>query len=470
MPSELLQILIIDDEEIFHQTVGDYLRDSGHTVTSVYDGREGLEQIREELFDVVLVDLRMPRVDGMKVLEEGPEISPQTAFIVVTGHGDMQTAIEALRRDAADFLRKPVELEELDAVLTKSLRINRLRQERRHLRETIGGIQRAARNRECAWDFVGNSSAAQAIRRQIAEAGAAQCDSVLITGETGTGKEVVARAIHLIASGESSPLIPVNCPAIPENLVESELFGHTKGAFTGADEDRAGAFELADQGSILLDEIGDLSHAAQVSLLRVLETRRLRRVGGRQEINVSLRVIATTNASLQEAVETGDFRRDLFYRLNLFHIHVPPLRERGEDILPLADFFRERIQQARGCECRGISPEAKQMLCEHDYPGNVRELRNIIEKACIVCRGRGDHGPIDVQHLESLASQKSRPRSSDGVSEKDTGRQDTENGERSRILRVLESCRWNRRAAARELDMAYSTLRYKIKQYRLDEE
>lgn len=454
--SGLLDILIIDDEKTVHDTLGDYLTDLGHCVAHAADGRIGLISIREREFDIALIDIRMPQLDGMALMEEAQSYSPETSFIVITGYADMRTVIEALRLGAADFLVKPIKLDELDAVLAKAVRLRKLRRESRHLRDAIRGMQ-DARSRSEERRFVGNSPAARWVRSQIGEAARGQCETILVTGETGTGKEVVARALHMAAADEMNPFVPVNCPALPKDLVESELFGHTKGAFTGAIGDRAGAFELADGGTLFLDEIGDLAAPAQAALLRVLETRKFRRVGAVKEMEVSVRVIAATNVDIAEALGRGILRSDLYYRLNAYHIHLPPLRERKEDILPLAEHFMTRLGQMRGYACEGFTPAAAERLCRYDYPGNARELRNIIERAWITCRNRGEHGPVDAGYINYLPLAKAPIDLPQG------------NGEQAEIREALQACRWNRRQAARELGMPYSTLRYKIKHYGLEE-
>lgn len=450
-----LDILIVDDEQVVRETLGDYLADLDHRIVLAADGQAGLDRILENEFDVVLVDMRMPRMNGMTLIDKAQAISPETSYVVITGHAEMQTAIEALRLGAADFLIKPVKLEEVDAVLAKAIRLRNLRREGHHLRDTIRGIQHAL-VRSGEWQFVGNSPEAHRIREQITEAARAKCNAIFITGETGTGKEVVARALHLAAFGEGVPFIPVNCPALPRDLVESELFGHTRGAFTGAGVDRAGAFELADGGTLFLDEIGDLAAAAQAALLRVLETRCFRRVGGSKEIAVNVCVIAATNVDVADSLEQGVLRRDLYYRLNAYHIHLSPLRERKEDVLPLAKHFLDVLGQARGCICEGFTPGAAEWLVRHDFPGNARELRNIIERAWIKYHNSGAHGPLDTRHLNHFSLEKDAPEASRA------------DDEIVRLRQALEGSRWNRRQAARELGMPYSTLRYKISRYGID--
>ena len=440
-----LRILLVDDEEIVFQTLGDFLTDGGHHLSEARDGLTAWESIQANEYDVALVDVRMPGMDGLSLLARVREARPDLAVIIVTGHGDMETAIEALRLGAADFLTKPVKLLEVKASLERVVQVRTLRRDARHLRETIGGMQTAADLRDGYRELVGVSAATDRVREQIRVAVENGCDTVLITGETGTGKEVVAREMHHQASSSTSPFIAVSCPALPESLVESELFGHTKGAFTGATEARAGYFELADGGTLLLDEIGEISDSAQTKLLRVLETRRIRRVGSSGEIPTEVRVIAATNRRLGQSVEAGRFRRDLLYRLNLYTIHLLPLRERRRDIIPLAEHFLSTYATLRGLQIEGLSTGAKEALVNYDYPGNVRELRNVVERASMLCRS----GHIEAKHL-------ALPETPDATDRGD------EEQERRDILSALEQTKWNRREAAKKLSMPYSTLRYKI--------
>lgn len=447
-----LHILIVDDEDIVHTTIGDYLRDVGHQVESARDGVKALELLNARDYDLALVDIRMPRMDGIALLGEIQKIRPDLSVILITAHGTMETVIQALRLGAVDFLTKPVKFLELDAVIEKALRVRRLRQGQRHLRETIRGLQASEYLRTDNRRLVGMSQALQQIRELITHAVDAAVDTILITGETGTGKEVVARAIHFQAHSDEAPFIAVNCPAIPETLIESELFGHTKGSFTGATTDQAGYFELADGGTLFLDEIGDLSPAAQAKILRVLETRTLRRIGGKKEKQVNVRVIAATNVSLEHHVEAGTFRRDLFYRLNLFPIHVPPLRDRPEDIRPLAEHFLAMYSRKSGRSFEGFAPEAFETLVRYDYPGNARELQNIIERAAIICKEEHIQPEHIIIQSSALTSQPVLPQKS------------KEDSEREAIVQALEETHWNRRKAAKKLGMPYSTLRFKMTQ------
>ena len=447
-----LEVIIVDDEEIVHTTIGDYLRDVGHHVEGTRNGIDALEKIKTHEYDLALVDIRMPRMDGLTLLEEIQKTRPELSVILITAHGTMETVVQALRLGAVDFLTKPVKFLELDAVIEKALRVRELRRGQRHLRETIRGLQTSESLRTGNRRLIGMSQAIQQVRRLIVHAVEAAVDTILITGETGTGKEVVAREIHFQSHSDEAPFIAVNCPAIPESLIESELFGHTKGSFTGATTDQAGYFELADGGTLFLDEIGDLSSAAQAKILRVLETRTLRRIGGKKEIQVNVRVIAATNVPLEERVEAGTFRRDLFYRLNLFPIHMQPLRERSEDIRPLAEHFLNVYSRKSGRSFAGFAPEVFDILTRYDYPGNARELQNIIERAAIICQEEN----IQLEHIiiqsSSLTSQPVLPPKSE------------EDSEREAIVQALEETHWNRRKAAKKLGMPYSTLRFKMTQ------
>jgi two-component system response regulator PilR (NtrC family) len=461
MSEQALQILIADDEAIVRSTLGDYLRDCGHGVLEAADGTAALALADEHDVDLALVDVRMPGMDGLTLLDRLHVARPEIAVVIVTAHGNMETVIRALRAGAVDFLPKPVRFRELDAVLEKARQVRALKVDRRHLRETLAGVQTAV-SRASSATMIGSSAASQQVREHIRRAVEARVDTILVSGETGTGKEVVARLIHESAGGASAPFIPVNCPAIPESLLESELFGHRKGAFTGATEHRAGYFELADGGTLFLDEIGDLSASAQAKLLRVLETRLVRRIGEAREKAVDVRVVAATNADLPERVKQGRFRADLYYRLNVFALELAPLRERRVDIVPLAEHFLAAFCQPRGWTPHGFSDEARQWLLEYDYPGNARELRNLVERGAILTRG----APITPEHLPARKARAlSRPPEADEAAPAvgDAGSGSSDEDLRGRILRALEATRWNRRDAASTLGMPYSTLRFRMR-------
>ena len=453
---KVLQILIVDDEKIIHQTIGGYLEDAGHQVDNQYRADAALQRIKKNKYDLTMADIQMPEMDGLSLLVEIKKVQPILPVVIITGHASMETAIEALRSGAADFLVKPIKLLELDAVIEKSLYIRYLLSKNRHMHDLINGIQAAHDRRIGKQVLIGLSAETQQVRVQIQQAVDAGCDTILVTGETGTGKEVVARQFHSSACPESCPFIAVSCPSLPDTLLERELFGHEKGTFTGATRDKPGYFEIADGGTLFLDEIGDMSPAAQSALLRVIETRTFRRLGGEKEIGVNLRLVAATNAPLEAHLQTGKFRKDLFYRLNMFRIHLLPLRDRRQDIIPLAEHFLSNFLVARKASTSGFTEDAIKHLMKYDYPGNARELKNIVERAAMLCRT----GLIQLEHLNltspwncEIGSRCSKNR---------------ENDERKKILTALEETRWNRAQAAKKLRMPYATLRYKIKVLHID--
>jgi len=464
-----LDILLVDDEPIIHESIGRYLIKCGHRVTAAYDGDEGLERMRKHDYQLALIDIRMPRRDGLSFLAAARAAVPDLACVIITAHADLDDAVKALREGALDFLRKPVELIELDAVLERVARALALQGENRHLKGVIRSIQSDAAA-VGGGGFIGQSRAAAAVREQIEQAASAGFETILLTGETGVGKEIVAREIHRLAAGDDGPFIAVNCPAIPVSLLESELFGHVKGTFTGAESHREGCFELANGGTLLLDEVADLPLQAQAAILRAVETRRVRRVGGKTEIPVNIRLIAATNANLETRVRDGRFRDDLYYRLAVFMVHIPPLRERREDIIPLAEHFLTLFTGGRGLDIAGFSADAKATLSGYSYPGNVRELRNIVERAAVCCRG----GIVDGVHL-ALPGHGGRQRYPErsaappelGDSAVPDNLTTGQMQERDRIREALTQTRWNRRQACGLLGMSYSTLREKIARYAL---
>jgi len=453
-----IRILVVDDDPYFLRGISRMLKSEGYEVIEAPTGEDCLREMEEGKPDLVFLDVMLPDTDGLTLIPKLRDMQPDISVIVMTAHRDIDIVIQALRLGAADFLKKPFELLELGAVLEKSLRFNTMRQESRRLRETIRDIQHSEELRGQNRTLVGISSAMRKVQDQIQQAVGAECDTILITGETGTGKEVVARDIHFQSGSTENPFIAVSCPAIPDSLVESELFGHVKGAFTGATEDRAGHFEMADGGTLFLDEVGDLSASAQAKLLRVLETRTLTRVGSSREISVNVRVISATNAPLEKLVDDGKFRPDLFYRLNVFSIHIPPLRERRADILPLAEHFLSFYAEQRGLRFDGFSPEAQDCLLNYDFPGNARELRNMVERAAILCRS----GQIRTGDFSLPVSEKNDalvlPTESDEAGE---------DKERKQILNALEEAKWNRSKAAKILGMSYSKLRYRMHKHKM---
>ena len=379
-------ILIIDDEPAILRNLKNHLTARGHRVYTAEGGAGGLETLRREAVDIVITDVKMPGMDGFEVLREVRRTSPGVEVIMVTAYGDLDAAVRAMREGAFDFFSKPVKLQELVASLHRTERFQVLRRENARYREHLDLLGTEARGRYGLSAIIGESRATQSVRDLIEQVCRTDATTVLICGETGTGKELVARAIHYESARAGGPFVAVDCSAIPHALVESEFYGHVKGAFTDARESRKGHFELAEGGTLFMDEIGDMDLAMQTRLLRTLEERRVRPVGGAREIPVNLRVVSATNQNLPETIAHGKFRKDLYYRLNAFTIYIPPLRDRPEDILPLASHLLEQYAREMRKPVEGFTSEVEALLKVHPFPGNVRELRNTIERAVILCK------------------------------------------------------------------------------------
>ena len=455
MNGKPLHVLLVDDEEIVHETVGRFLKNLGHKVESAHDGLEGLDLIEKNDYNLALVDLKMPGLDGMNLLNKAQKSKPELSMVIITGHGNMDLAIQALRFGAADFLTKPIKLLELEAVLEKAARYHRLKSKQNRLKIALSSIQATEDSRRRGRRMIAVSPQMKMVQKQIQDAVEANVDTIMITGETGTGKEVVAREIHFRGDhSDQRPFIPVSCPAIPDTLVESELFGHVKGTFTGAVADKAGCFEIADGGTLFLDEVADLSRGAQAKMLRVLETRSVRRVGGSKEVEVNVRVVAATNSPLDKLVEERKFRQDLFYRLNVFTINIEPLRNRPEDITPLADYFLDLFAAKSNLGVKGFSKNAQKLLKQYPYTGNARELRNIVERSAILCK----EGKIQPEHLNLPTI---------NLNNSKTPKYNNVDNEYNTIMQALEKAKWNRKQAAEELGMPYSSFRYKLKKYEI---
>jgi two-component system nitrogen regulation response regulator NtrX len=374
------RILIIDDEASIRSTLAGILEDEGHRVATAESGEEGIAQFAREEFDLVFLDLWLPGIDGMAVLDR-LRAAGAPPVIVISGHGNVDAAVKATRLGAYDFLEKPLSLERVLLTVNHALSDRRLREQVRDLRRHLTLEEL----------LIGESDPMRKLEQQIRSA-APTTSRVLITGENGSGKEIVARTLHRLSHRADQPFIDVNCAAIPEELIESELFGHRKGAFTGAIDDRKGKFELADGGTLFLDEIGDMSLKTQAKVLRVLQEQTFQRVGGQQTIKVDVRVLAATNKSLETEISNGNFRSDLFYRLNVIPIEVPPLRARGNDIVLLAEHFLRRFAAETGQPRKKLSAAAAARLRGYHWPGNVRELRNVIERLAILLPGEAIEG------------------------------------------------------------------------------
>jgi two-component system NtrC family response regulator/two-component system response regulator HydG len=449
------RILVIDDEVNAASALETLLREDGYEVAKAHDGRAGLQALEGFDADVVLTDLRMPGVDGLELLSKVKEIRPDTLVLVMTAFGTVKTAVKAMKLGAEDYLPKPIDIEELEVVLQKAVEKKALREETRNLRERL-------EHKYNLDNLVGESPemlAAFKTIRQVAPSGS----SVLLLGESGTGKELFAQALHQNSPRRNRPFVKVACAALPETLLESELFGHEKGSFTGALFTRAGRFEVANGGTLFLDEIGDISPTVQVKLLRFLEEREFERVGGNKTYKVDVRIVCATHRDLQKRIEEGAFREDLYYRLNVIQVHIPPLRERGNDIALLAHHFLRKYAEANGKDVRGVSDDALAMLLRHAWPGNVRELENAIERAVVLA----DTPTLNESHFPTLrrAEAASAGNGKAGLSRVRIPGSTLAELEREAILRTLEAVSGSTSRAAAMLGISPRKIQYKLKEY-----
>ncbi|MCU0560422.1 MAG: sigma-54 dependent transcriptional regulator [Desulfobacterales bacterium] len=438
------RILIVDDELIMRESLAGWLERDGHEVATAASGEEGLERCRQRRFDILLVDIKMEGISGLEVLRRVKESDPDSAVVMITAYGSIRTAIEAMKNGAFDYLLKPFDPNELGVLIEKIIRHQQQSRENLFLREQY-------KERTRFENMIGQSAAMQRVFDLICDV-AATDSTVLISGETGTGKGLAAKAIHSQSRRAQGPFVVVNCGAIPEHLMESELFGHVKGAFTDARETKKGRLELAHDGTLFLDEIGEIGMRMQIDLLRVLEDRVFYRVGGTQPLEADFRVIAATNRNLEQAIREGRFREDLYYRLNVVGLGLPPLRQRKQDIPLLAEHFLCRFVQETHRPVDRITREAMDEMMLYDWPGNVREMQNAIERAVVVGKSRLIT-PLDLPifRCETAAA---GPRSLAAA-------------EKTHVRQVLEEHQWNIARSARALEIDRSTLYSKIKRYAL---
>ncbi|MEZ4459302.1 MAG: sigma-54 dependent transcriptional regulator [bacterium] len=445
-------ILVVDDENSARQVLCQLLRDDGHEVQEASDGFKALGVLKDWTPDIILTDLKMPLMDGISLIKKSRELYPEITCIVMTAFASVETAVQAMKSGANDYLTKPLNFDAVELVIQRSLERIEMVRELQDLREHV---QKSASSK-----IIGNAAPTQQMLALIDQVAPSRA-TILITGESGTGKEMVARRVHDRSPRAKKPFMTIHCAALPETLLESELFGHEKGSFTGANAMRRGRFEDADGGTLFLDEIGEISPSTQVKLLRFLQTREFERVGGNQTHTVDVRIVAATNRNLEEEVRAGRFREDLYYRLNVINVESPPLRTRRSDIPVLTRFFVDRYGRENQKTIREIDPEVVHILESYDWPGNVRELENVIERAVVLAEA----DVIGPQHLPTTLSRKTRGDAAVLGRCKDSGL-DLEDLERLAILATYEATGGDTRETSRILDISQRKIQYKLRDYR----
>jgi two-component system response regulator PilR (NtrC family) len=453
------QILVVDDEKSMCDFLEIMLQKEGYEITSTTSGEKALQLLDNNLYSMVLTDVKMPVVDGFEVLRKTKEVSPDTVVIMITAYGSPEGAVTAIKEGAYDYITKPFRVEEVKLTIKKSLERSNL------IRENVR-LRQAVEERYKFWNLIGKSPKMQRVYELVEKVSQTKAN-VLITGESGTGKELVAKAVHYNSARKDRPFVTLNCGAIPENLLESELFGHMKGSFTGAIANKRGLLEMAESGTLFMDEIGELPLPLQVKLLRVIQEREFKRVGGTEDIKVDVRIISASNQDLQQKVANGGFREDLFYRLNVIQIKLPPLRERKEDIPLLVNHFVRKYSTETGKAIEGVSSEALALLLGYDFPGNVRELENIIERSITL----ETSSTIAERHIRSYLNErmisKSIPPSLEIPEEGIDLNKVVEDLEKAFILKALEHTGGIKKKAAEILGMNFRAMRYKLAKYDL---
>jgi DNA-binding NtrC family response regulator len=452
--NERVRILVVDDEEIVRESLAGWLDKDGYSVEQASDGFAALARLRDQPFSIVIADLKMPGMDGLALQAQARKLRPELAVVIMTAYATVDTAVTAMKQGAFDYLVKPFDPEELSMMMQKIVAQQELVRENAVLRKAL-------RKEHQLHDLASKAPAMQAVF-ELARSAARSSSTILVLGESGTGKEVLARAIHAESPRAEGPFVEVSCAALTETLLESELFGHEKGAFTGAIARRKGKFEIAHKGTLFLDEVGDIGPKLQVDLLRVLEERRFCRIGGNEPVEVDVRIVAATNKDLQRAVAAGTFREDLFYRLNVIPIRLPPLRERREDVPLLVDHFLERLAAELEREIEGVSTEAMNALMLHPWPGNVRELRNVLERGAVVASGP----VIELADL-GLSPQAPPGRQGPGQVPGSSPTDSLDEVERRHIAAVLAHTGFNVSQSARVLGVDRVTLYNKMRKYGL---
>ncbi len=451
-------ILVVDDKDSMRNMLVETLMEEGYRVDAAEDGRKALDLVRNKSYDLILTDLKMPNLDGLEVLSEIKNLDSESMVIVMTAYGTIEDAVQAMKNGAFDFITKPFDTEHLCFLINRALENRRLKAENSLLREEVLADQ--------GLDNIIGKNAKMIELGQLIQKVSKSDASVLLQGESGTGKELFAKAIHSLSNRKDRPYVAINCAAIPRELLENELFGSEKGAFTGAHARKMGKFEIANGGTIFLDEIGDMDIALQAKLLRVLQEKNFERLGGNKTVDVDVRVIAATNKDLNDLIRVKKFREDLYYRLSVFPMNIPPLRERQDDIPALADYFIDKYCMEMKKPVKSLTREAVELLEKYHWPGNVRELENTIERAVILAEGK----KISPEHLAIRLKRTDEIQLREGAGLKEIGAHAQMQAEKATIIRILKDVRGNKRKCAQVLKIDYTTLFDKIKKYEIEKD
>ncbi len=454
-----LNILVLDDEKVFREEIREFLETDGFKVFSAGKPSEAFEIIDKQEIDILILDLRLPEMDGIQVLQKVKDSKPETEVIMITGHGDMDAVIQAMRYGAVEFFPKPFRLIDMKAAIQRTKRYIQLNSKYKEVELSYALISKELRD-SVGYEIMGNSKAIKQVVDLMTKVAKAESTSVLITGESGTGKELVARGIHYLSQRKNAYFHAVNCSAVPDSLFESEFFGHKKGAFTGANEEKAGWFEIANNGTLFLDEIVDMQLPMQSKLLRVLEDKKIRRIGATSDISVDVRIIAATNQDISKLIEENKFRPDLYYRLNSFEINIPPLRERKEDIPMLVEYFVKILANKLYKKIYTVDSNVVKSLMTYDFPGNVRELRNMLERAMILCDGNR----LSLKDFSGLSPV-------DGAVELISTSEDIfdlDEAEKKLILKALEKTGYKKTDTAALLNITRQSLDRRLEKYGID--
>jgi DNA-binding NtrC family response regulator len=462
MSTKNLNILVVDDETRVLEEIGEFLTSKGYVVHTSNNASGAFEVLKETSIDIIILDIKLPKISGLDVLEQVKKTWPEIEVIMISGHGDMNTVIEAMRRGATDYFQKPFRLLDINNAILRTHRFIEVNNKLKTAENDLEVLS-AKLLENIGSQLLGDSKSMKKLKEKMARVAAAPNTSVLILGESGTGKELVAHGIHYMSKRNKQTFYSVNCSAIPESLFESEFFGHKKGSFTGAHEDKAGWFEIANNGTLFLDEISDMPLNQQAKLLRVLEERKVSKVGSRQSIDVDVRVIAASNQNLEQLADENKFRLDLFHRLSIFTIEIPPLRDRKSDIPMLLDYYTKQYATIMEKEVNGVDIQVIEMLTEHPFPGNVRQLKNMVEKAVIL----SDSKILQPEHFDNKKqSTKAKDETTTNFSE--NGNFDLEENEKRLILRALQESGNNKAKASVLLNITWQALDRRLKKYEID--